>query len=81
MSRVDSANPTLNALAVAVFHLDLYKHIAPLTVLVCVVRDVNLRSVIHWHKLLFWTCARFTEQTVILEAWEPGSWANRVDFV
>jgi len=23
---------------------------------------------------LFWTCARFTEQTVILEAWESGSW-------
>ena len=25
---------------------------------------------------LFWTCARFTEQTVILEVWEPGSWAK-----
>jgi hypothetical protein len=25
---------------------------------------------------LFWTCARFTEQTVILEAWEPGSWTK-----
>jgi hypothetical protein len=27
-------------------------------------------------KSLFWTCARFTEQTVILEAWEPGSWTK-----
>jgi WD40 repeat protein len=25
---------------------------------------------------LFWTCARFTEQTVTLEAWEPGSWTK-----
>jgi hypothetical protein len=25
---------------------------------------------------LFWTCARFTEQTVILEVWEPGLWAK-----
>jgi hypothetical protein len=23
---------------------------------------------------LFWTCARFTDETVILEAWERGSW-------
>jgi len=25
---------------------------------------------------LFWTCARFTESTVILEAWAPGSWTK-----
>jgi len=52
MSRVDSADPTLNALVIAVFHLDLYEHISSLTAFACVVRDVNLRSVIHGHKLL-----------------------------
>jgi len=81
MSRVDSADPTLNALAVAVFHLDLYKHIAPPTVLVCVVRDVKLRSVIHWHKLLFWTCARFTEQNRHPRSMGARLVGKRVDFV
>jgi len=33
-------------------------------------------SCLYGREDLFWTCARFTPQTVVLKAWEPGSWTQ-----
>lgn len=51
MSCVGSADPALNAFVIAVFHLNLYEHILSLTVLACVLGNVNLCTAIHKHEL------------------------------
>ena len=33
-------------------------------------------SCLYSRENLFWTCVRFTSQTVVLKAWEPGSWTQ-----
>src|SRR5437899_11293139 len=51
MSRIGSADPAFNALVIAVFHLNLYEHIPSLSVLACVLGNVNSRRVIYRHEL------------------------------